>query len=191
MTPLPLHIANPRLLFYAVNGLGLGHVTRLLAIATRCPERLVPGAQILFVTTTEADHVIYREGFASVKLPSRTIIQNTGIQPGVYNKLAQTIVMNTVAAFNPAILIADTFPGGASQELLPTLSWNMRRVFVYRAQIAERAADPQFQTLLTAYDLAIFPHEIDSETLAASCSPPACLDRAHPNPHPLRSAPKT
>ena len=162
--PVLQHITSPRLLFYAVNGLGLGHVTRMLAIA-RAVRILRPGAQILFVTTTEADHVIYREGFASVKIPSRTIIQRTGIQPGVYNKLAQTVVMNTVAAYNPAILIADTFPVGASQELLPTLSWNMRRVFVYRAQIAERAADTQFQTLLTAYDLAIIPHEIDSETL--------------------------
>ncbi len=163
MTPLPPHIAAPRLLFYAVNGLGLGHVTRMLAIA-RAVRAARPGAQILFVTTTEADHVIYREGFASVKLPSRTTIQSTGIQPGVYNKLAQTVVMNTVAAFNPAILISDTFPGGASQELLPTLSWSMRRVFVYRAQLADRAADPHFQTLLTAYDLAVIPHEIGSET---------------------------
>jgi predicted glycosyltransferase len=161
--PLP-HLTMPRILFYAVNGLGLGHVTRLLAIAravrARCPE-----AQVLFVTTSEADWVIYREGFAAVKVPSRSILPAAKLRPAVYAKLVHSVVLNVVSAFNPAILVADTFPAGASQELLATLSWEMRRAFVFRAQKPERAVDPFFQSALGRYDICIAPHEEGEEQI--------------------------
>lgn len=156
------HLVAPRILFYAVNGLGLGHVTRLLAIADALRKER-PEAQVLFITTSEADAVIAREGFAAVKLPSKNLAGQSRLQPGVYMKLAHTVVVNTVAAFNPAILVADTFPAGAVQELLPTLSWAMRRVFVFRAQHAERARDVFFQSALARYDLCLIPHAEGSE----------------------------
>ncbi len=160
----PTHITAPRILFYAINGLGLGHVTRQLAIANAVRLQR-PQTQFLFLTTSEADNVIYSEGFASVKLPSRSAIARTGLRPKVYNKLAQSVVMNTVAAFNPAIIVVDTFPAGASQELLSTLSWEMRRAFVFRAQQTERMRDPFFQAALSSYDLCIVPHAPGSEDL--------------------------
>jgi UDP-N-acetylglucosamine--N-acetylmuramyl-(pentapeptide) pyrophosphoryl-undecaprenol N-acetylglucosamine transferase len=160
----PAHIVAPRLLFYAVDGLGLGHVTRLLAIANSVRDQR-PQAQFLFLTTSEADNVIYSEGFSAVKLPSRSSIATTGLWPSVFNKLTQTVVVNTVAAFNPAILVVDTFPAGASHELLPTLHWEMKRAFVYRAQQTERMADPFFQAAVGSYDLCIIPHAIDSEEM--------------------------
>lgn len=150
-------VKNPRLLFYAVNGLGLGHVTRLLAIARQVRARC-PGAQILFITASEADAVIYKEGFAALKLPSKTIAGATRLRPQTYAKLVQTVTWNAVAAFNPAALVVDTFPAGAMQELLPLLRWEMRRVFVYRVQQPEKARDPYFQNTLALYDLAVIPH---------------------------------
>ncbi len=161
---VPAHLLSPRILFYAVNGLGLGHVTRLMAIAIAVRE-LRPQTQFLFLTTSEADNVLYSEGFPSVKLPSRSAITRTGLRPRVFYKLTHSVVMNTVAAFNPAVLVVDTFPAGASQELLPALSWEMRRAFVFRAQQAERMADPFFQAALASYDLCIVPHTAGSENL--------------------------
>jgi UDP-N-acetylglucosamine--N-acetylmuramyl-(pentapeptide) pyrophosphoryl-undecaprenol N-acetylglucosamine transferase len=152
-----MHVQNPRLLFYAVNGLGLGHVTRLLAIA-RAVRRQCPDAQILFITASEADGVIYKEGFAALKVPSKTIAAATRLRPQIYAKLVQTVTWNAVAAFSPATLIVDTFPAGALHELLPLLRWEMRRVFVYRAQQREKALDPFFQNTLGLYDLALIPH---------------------------------
>src|SRR5579862_9808654 len=156
------HLIAPRILFYAVNGLGLGHVTRLLAIA-RAVRKERPESQILFLTTSEADAVIAKEGFAAVKLPSKTVVSISRIQPAVFTKLAHTVVLNTVAAFNPALMIADTYPAGVVQELLPTLSWAMRRVFIFRAQQEERANEPFFQTALARYDLCLIPHPEGSE----------------------------
>jgi len=160
----PPHITAPRLLFYTVNGLGLGHVTRQLAIA-RAVRRARPLTQFLFLTTSEADNVIYREGFPSVKLPSKSAIVRTGLRPRVFNKLTHSVVLSTVSAFNPAVMVVDSFPAGASQELLPTLSWEMRRAFVFRAQQAERAYDPFLQSALSAYDLCIIPHRDGTEEI--------------------------
>lgn len=157
-------VTNPRILFYAVNGLGLGHVTRLLAIARQVRAQC-PDAQILFVTASEADNVIYQEGFAALKVPSKTIAASTRLRPQTYAKLVQTVTWNAVSAFNPALLVVDTFPAGSIQELLPILRWEMRRVFVYRAQQAEAARDPFFQNTLGLYDLAIVPHAPGTEEI--------------------------
>lgn len=159
-----MQISNPRLLFYAVNGLGLGHVTRLLAIS-RAVRRQCPGAQILFVTASEADDVIYKEGFAALKIPSKTIANAARLRPQTYAKLAQSVTWNAVAAFNPAVIVVDTFPAGSLHELLPLLRWEMRRVFVYRVQQREKALESFFQNTLGLYDLALIPHVEDSEDI--------------------------
>jgi UDP-N-acetylglucosamine--N-acetylmuramyl-(pentapeptide) pyrophosphoryl-undecaprenol N-acetylglucosamine transferase len=155
-------LRRPRLLFYAVNGLGLGHVTRLIAIA-RQVRRRVPDAEILFLTSSEAESVIYREGFAAFKVPSKTLRAQVNIRSATYARLLQTVTINIMAAFNPHVLVVDTFPAGVIQELLPVLRWDARKVFVYRVQRAEAATSALMQNTLQLYDLAIIPHYADEE----------------------------
>ena len=155
-------LRRPRLLFYAVNGLGLGHVTRLIAIA-RQVRRRVPDAEILFLTSSEAESVIYREGFAAFKVPSKTLRAQANIRPATYARLLQTVALNLMAAFNPHVLVVDTFPAGVIQELLPVLRWDARKVFVYRAQRPEAATSALMQNTLQLYDLALIPHHADEE----------------------------
>lgn len=155
---------RPRLLFYAVDGLGLGHVTRMLALA-RAVRRLSPDAEILFLTASEAAHIIYSEGFAALKLPSRAAASAGRLRGSSWLRLAQTIVWNAVAAFDPHALVVDTFAAGTLHELLPILRWPLRKIFVFRAQRAERAADPFLQSTLRLYDLILVPHEPGSETI--------------------------
>jgi UDP-N-acetylglucosamine--N-acetylmuramyl-(pentapeptide) pyrophosphoryl-undecaprenol N-acetylglucosamine transferase len=147
----------PRLLFYAVNGLGLGHVTRLLSIARKVRD-IEPHCEIVFLTSSEADNVIYREGFAAFKIPSRNIRLSSGIRPVTYARMVQTVTMNLVASLHPHLLVVDTFPAGMIQELLPCLRWDLRKAFVYREQRLSVAADPVFQNTLKLYDLCIVPH---------------------------------
>jgi len=73
----------PRFLFYAVNGLGLGHVTRLLAIARKLRAHL-PLSEIIFLTSSEAEDVIFREGFAAFKVPSRTMKTKGELRAATY-----------------------------------------------------------------------------------------------------------
>jgi UDP:flavonoid glycosyltransferase YjiC (YdhE family) len=151
-------MAAPRIVFYAVNGLGLGHVTRLLSIA-RALRRLVPGAEVLFLTSSEADNVIYREGFAAVKVPSKTIREECGLRKTSYLKMVQSVTWNTLAAFDPDVLVVDTYPTGSFEELIPVLRWRQRNVFVFREQRPEAAGSELLQASLRLYDLLIIPHE--------------------------------
>lgn len=146
-----------RVAFYAVNGLGLGHVTRLLSIA-RALRRLRPDVEVLFLTSSEADGVIYREGFAAVKLPSKTIREEVGLDKRRYLKLAQSVTWNTLAAFEPDVLVVDTYPMGSFEELIPVLRWKQRNVFVFREQRPEAAAAPLLQATLPLYDAVVVPH---------------------------------
>lgn len=147
----------PRILFYAVNGLGLGHVTRLLAIARQARKR-APGAEIVFLTSSEAEDVIFREGFAAFKVPSKSIRTEAGLRSTTYARMLQTVTLNLLASFHPHVLVVDTFPAGAIQDLLPVLRWESRKVFVYRAQRPETALSPLMQNTLQLYDLALLPH---------------------------------
>jgi UDP:flavonoid glycosyltransferase YjiC (YdhE family) len=146
-----------RALFYAVNGLGLGHVTRLLGIA-RALRRLVPDVEVLFLTTSEADGVLHRERFAAVKLPSKTIREEVGLQKTRYLKLAQTVTWNTLSAFDPDVLVVDTYAMGSFEELLPALRWRQKNVFVFREQRPDAVGMPLLQATLPLYDAVIVPH---------------------------------
>ena len=147
-----------RALFYAVNGLGLGHVTRLLAIA-RALRALEPAAEVLFLTSSEADGVLFREGFAAVKLPSKTIREQVGLHKQRYLKLAQTVTWNTLAAFEPDVLVVDTYPMGSFEELIPVLRWRQKNVFVFREQREGAVGLPLLHATLPLYDAVIVPHD--------------------------------
>jgi len=163
-----------RVAFYAVDGLGLGHVTRLVSIA-RALRRLEPCVEVLFLTSSEADSVIFREGFAAVKVPSKTIREEVGLTKHRYLKLVQTVIWNALAAFEPDVLVVDTYPTGSFEELIPVLRWRQRNIFVFREQRAEAAAAPLMQATLPLYDAIIVPHD-DASAVGAV-----------PEPHKLRA----
>jgi UDP-N-acetylglucosamine--N-acetylmuramyl-(pentapeptide) pyrophosphoryl-undecaprenol N-acetylglucosamine transferase len=151
-------MAAPRVVFYAVNGLGLGHVTRLLAIA-RAIRRLARNTEILFITSSEADGVIFREGFAAVKLPSKTIREACGLRKSTYLKMAQSVTWNAIGAFDPDVLVVDTYPSGSFEELIPVLRWRQKNVFVFREQRRDSFQSGLLKAVLPLYDLVIVPHE--------------------------------
>jgi UDP-N-acetylglucosamine--N-acetylmuramyl-(pentapeptide) pyrophosphoryl-undecaprenol N-acetylglucosamine transferase len=150
-------LASLRILFYAVDGLGLGHVTRLLGIARQVRAQRLD-VQCLFLTASEAGEVIYKEGFPAFKVPSRTARATAALEPARYARTVQSVTWSLVSAFDPHILVVDTFPAGSVQELLPLLRWNMTKVFVFRAQREGYAADPYLQSTLRLYQQVIVPH---------------------------------
>lgn len=181
---------NPRFLFYAVNGLGLGHVTRLLAIARRVRAHL-PDAEIVFFTSSEAEDVIYREGFAAFKVPSKTLRAAANLRSVTYARMLQTVTLNLLAAFHPHILIVDTFPAGSIEELLPVLRWDGRRVFVYRVQRPESARSPLLQTTLRLYNLVLIPHREGEDIQTEDAPLPEGLDRVWTGPILIRDRTET
>jgi len=146
-----------RVALYAVNGLGLGHLTRLMGLG-RALRRLSPGCEILLLTSSEASHLAFREGFACLKVPSRAAARTAGWRRDTFLRVAQSAVWNALSTFDPHLLVVDTFPTGSLGELSPVLRWGCRKAFVLRAQKPEKAGAPAMQEALRCFDLVLIPH---------------------------------
>lgn len=149
-----------RTVFYAVNGTGVGHLTRLLAIARwlrRYTAAMSEKMEIWFVTTSEADAMIFAEGFAAFKIPSKTIVGETGIDRVAYRALAKQWIWHTLGLLRPDLFVVDTFPRGSFGELLSALDLCRKSAFVYRPVKPEVAARPDFQAMLSMYELLLVP----------------------------------
>ncbi len=164
-----------RVVCYAVNGTGVGHVTRLLAIARwlrRYAAALDRRVEVWFLTSSEADGLVFAEGFAAFKIPSKTIVAEVGIDRTTYVALAKQWVWHTLGLLRPDLLVVDTFPRGSFGELLGALDLCRRTAFVYRPVRLEVAQRPDFQAMLALYDLLLVP-----ETSAEVLVPPRGKDR--------------
>lgn len=157
------------LVSYAVNGAGLGHVSRLVAI-NRWLRRYGAFAgvrtQHWFLTTSEADTLLFAEGFAAFKLPSKSIVEDAGIPKLEYLALAKQWIWSSLALLRPDLLIVDTFPNGSFDELAAALDLARKKALVLRsvrAQIAERAS---FQALVQLYDRVIVPEHAPDDVPA-------------------------
>lgn len=173
-----------RVLWHAIDGLGLGHVTRLLSIARAIRER-EPRWEHLFLTNSDAEGLIERDGFPAFKVPSRTTVARIA-RSSLHTKLVQAATLSVATAYDPHILVADTLPAGSYHELLALLHWPIFRVFVFREQRSDAAANTAFQQLLQAFHLIVIPHQ--RPTMRAFCPPGSAVrwsgeilsvDRAH------------
>jgi len=125
-----------RILNYAVNGLGLGHITRLIAInrwIRRISLALGIKPEIFFLTSSECDTIAYQNNFSAFKIPSKNSIRDSGITQIEYRKIAKQWVWNSINLINPHILIVDTFPYGSFNELFDIMDFGFKKIFIYRA----------------------------------------------------------
>lgn len=151
-----------RVVSYAINGRGLGHLVRQLAIlrwVRRYAQLLGVACEAWILTTSEADTLARREGIPALKLPSKAMLRDAGIDGTRYLAIARQWVMNAVAGLAPDILVVDTFPGGSFGELLPVLETVPARVLVARAVKDAVASDDAYRALLPLYQRAIVPDE--------------------------------
>ncbi len=151
----PLRIVN-----YAVNGSGAGHLTRLCAInrwLRRYTQVLDLRAEIYFLTSSEADGLLFSERFASFKLPSKTIVTDTGIDKITYLALAKQWVWHSLGLLRPDLFLVDTFPRGSFGELLSALDLCRHKAFIHRSVKEEFLSRPDFAAMLPLYDLILVP----------------------------------
>ncbi len=147
---------------YAVNGSGLGHLTRMLAIL-RWVKRLAPLAgvtpEIYLLTSSEACAMALEEGIAAFKIPSKTVIKNTDIPKENYLRLAKQWIWHSIGLIRPDILLVDTFPAGTFGELFQALDGPKAKVLIYRAVKEAFAKQEAISALLPLYDRVLLPEE--------------------------------
>lgn len=166
-----------RIVAYAVNGSGVGHLTRLVAVM-RWVRRYAAWArvkpEIVFLSSSEADGMLFAERFASFKLPSKTIVADAGLDKLAYLALAKQWVWHSLGLLRPDLFVVDTFPRGAFGELLSALDLAKARGFIYRPMKESFANRPDFQAMLPLYDRIVVP---DEEESAPVLTPPGTEGR--------------
>ncbi|MCP4352345.1 MAG: hypothetical protein GY795_43355 [Desulfobacterales bacterium] len=144
--------------FYAINGTGLGHISRLLNIA-RSTKHLLNAmgikADFNFITTTEAPQVAW--DFPVYKIPSKTIISETDTSDSFFYGNAQFFNSNLTALLRPDLLVMDTMPQGAFNEFLSLRNFAKRTVFINRHKNEQYSSSPTHLSHLQLYDLIITP----------------------------------
>jgi predicted glycosyltransferase len=166
-----------RIVNYAVNGKGVGHLMRLVAI-NRWLRRLAEAAQlkleIYFLTSSEADTLLFQENFASFKVPSKTAAADGGLDRTSYLALARQWTWMTLSLLRPDLLIVDTFPRGAFGEISGAIDFCRRRAFVHRPGDDAFAEEAEFTAMLPSYDLILIPEHQEHFTTPL---PPRVSDR--------------
>jgi predicted glycosyltransferase len=147
-------------LSYAVNGRGVGHLTRQVAIQKwlrrLCAVLGIEGRH-WFLTTSEADQIATAEGFAAFKLPSKTAAVDAGLGKPRYLGLAKQWVWHSIGLIRPDVLLVDTFPEGSFHELPSALDLAKHRALILRPVKEEFARDPAFRASVELYDRVFTP----------------------------------
>lgn len=151
-----------RVVSYAINGRGMGHLVRQLAIL-RAMRRICAVLELRFepwiLTSSEADTLARREGFCALKMPSKAMVKDAGLDTARFLRIARTWVLNTVAGLQPDLLVVDTFPGGSFGELLAALELAPQRALVARRVKPGFAEQEGYAGLLPLYQAQIHPDD--------------------------------
>jgi UDP-N-acetylglucosamine--N-acetylmuramyl-(pentapeptide) pyrophosphoryl-undecaprenol N-acetylglucosamine transferase len=151
-----------RIVSYAINGRGMGHLVRQLAIlrqVRRVCALLGVQVECWVLTSSEADTLARRESVPSLKMPSKAMLRDAGIEPQRYLAIARTWVLQTITGLQPDLLLVDTFPGGSFGELALVLELVPHRVLVARAVRPEVANEDAYRLLLPLYPQVVDPDD--------------------------------
>jgi UDP:flavonoid glycosyltransferase YjiC (YdhE family) len=140
-----------RVLFVTINGVGMGHLTRMLAIARRCPKPLEP----VFLTMSQALKVVRQMGFLAEYLPSRTYLE---CDNGRWNQLLHEEITELVSFYDPAVVLFDgNVPYQGFMDTIETLPepwyiWSRRGMW--------RAGNPDILQREATFDAVLEPGDL-------------------------------
>ncbi len=144
-----------RLLFYAINGVGLGHIRRLVLIAEEV-RRQSPDAHILFITNSAYPQIVEEKGFPCIRLPSPfspTVKSHFSLKT-IPAELHDMLFLSALRTFSPDAMV---FDGVWSEELLKACKANrIKTVMILRKSTNEHMA--QMLERWKAFDLVCVTH---------------------------------
>jgi predicted glycosyltransferase len=146
-----------RILFSASNGLGLGHLNRLLSLALAI-RNTEPKHEILFLTNSEAGPFPEEFPFFTIRIPGKSRAKKSGLTLKSYLQTVRPLFWQAVASFDPHVIVVDTFPEGPEGELRAILEWPIRKIFVFREIDPDRWPEDQFKSLLSPFHKILVPH---------------------------------
>lgn len=150
-------------LFLPINGAGLGHLTRSLAIAKRL-QRLEPSADIIFLTTSIGVTLVHRAGFACHHVTPAALVKAGALE---WNTLFFSTIENVLRLHKPATLVFDgTIPYLGLQRVMHNYR-SLKYVWVkrglYKADVDQRNVGDYWQR----FNIVISPGELFSSEIAS------------------------
>ncbi|HEX6142239.1 MAG TPA: glycosyltransferase, partial [Geminicoccaceae bacterium] len=98
--PRAVEVPSKRVLFLSSNGVGMGHLTRLLAIARRLPDELEP----VFATMSQAVRIVRDAGYLTEYLPYH---QYLGCDVYQWNRHLRGELDEIIAFYDARVVVAD------------------------------------------------------------------------------------
>lgn len=160
-----------RVLLFANDGLGAGHVARALAIA-RALRRKVDLVELLLATTSEAHALLAAEPIAAVGWPAPWKARRSGWSDELRRDVAARVVGASIRGFRPHLLVTDTFPSGPHGELAGLVRRVPRRALIRRSVRPKCAAETPAAAGLADYDMAIVPGDPGGDDCAEALPMP-------------------
>ena len=153
-------IEKDAVLFMATNGVGLGHLTRCLAVARRMKEHLGT-KKIVFLTTCPALHLVRNEGFIPFYVPSKEMFKDN-ITSSQWDELLSTAFHDLFSLYEFGTIIFD----GAIpyQSLAAVLEKNehITRIWIRRGS-AKKGTQTARQKSEDLFDYILTPSEAGDE----------------------------
>ena len=99
-------IVNPKrcVVLFPTNGVGLGHFTRLFAVAKRIRKQ-DPNVEIVFVTTMSALHLVEGEGYPAYHLPGKYMFND--MTSGEWNAITEELLATVFEIHRPSVFVFD------------------------------------------------------------------------------------
>ena len=146
--------------FYAINGHGLGHLSRCYAVAKKLRDllgMLSIEADIQFLTTSEADYIV--RDFPVFKVPSRACFKGKKAAASRYSANGKMMVSNILAHFSPDVLVMDTIAQGSFQEFSFVKDFAKMRVLIDRHKKKDYKGVRIHKAHLPLYDKILVPDD--------------------------------
>lgn len=145
-------------LFVPINGAGLGHLTRCLAIASRL-RKYEPAAKIIFFTTSIGVSLVSRAGFVCYHIPPYALL-NSHITIQQWNRLFYDNLMNVLSLHRPRTLVFDgSAPYLALRRIIYSIP-SMKFIWIKRGLYKEEVDTKKINSFIRLFNLVITPAEL-------------------------------
>ncbi len=152
-----IYMQQLKILFYAINGTGLGHLSRLNNIAEDAAllcEKLGITPKFEFLTTSDAPALVNK--FLTTKLPSKTTVRELNLPIRSATGLIKAQIISLVSSSNADCLVLDTNPKGSYGEFPFLRDLAKTSVFIDREKKTE-VVDKSFKNYVKLFDSVIVP----------------------------------
>jgi glycosyltransferase involved in cell wall biosynthesis len=156
---------TPRVLMVSDNGAGLGHLSRLMAMARRFPD----GLKAVIATQSHGASVAYGEGFLTEYVPSRKVLR---MDKPKWSVFLRARLKHLIDVYQPTVVAVDSVPHDGFLDAIadhPGVTW----VWVRRA-MWRKGVGTDWIERGPAFDAILEP----GEYAAAADEGPTVADRA-------------